>query len=92
MQDFQELADEAFADLLTKHGRPTDLKTALRESVDDMDKRIRRSRGAPSNRPPARSGCTRSSMTVIGYRSDAMATSSGCSRGKAMTGATAIRR
>jgi len=29
MQDFQELADEAFRDLLEKHGRPTDLKTAL---------------------------------------------------------------
>jgi hypothetical protein len=29
MQDFQELADEAFRDLLAKHGRPTDLKTAL---------------------------------------------------------------
>jgi hypothetical protein len=35
MQDFQELADEAFADLLTKHGRPTDLKTALRQSVEE---------------------------------------------------------
>jgi hypothetical protein len=33
MMDFQELADEAFRDLLHKHGRPTDLKTALRESV-----------------------------------------------------------
>jgi hypothetical protein len=33
MQDFQELADEAFRDLLQKHGRPTDLKTALRQSV-----------------------------------------------------------
>jgi hypothetical protein len=32
MMDFQELADEAFGDLLEKHGRPTDLKTALRES------------------------------------------------------------
>jgi hypothetical protein len=31
MMDFQELADEAFNDLLKKHGRPTDLKTALRE-------------------------------------------------------------
>ena len=31
MQDFQELSDEAFADLLRKHGRPTDLKTALRQ-------------------------------------------------------------
>ena len=33
MMDFQELADEAFRDLLHKHGRPTDLKSALRESV-----------------------------------------------------------
>jgi len=32
MKDFQELADEAFRDLLRKHGRPTDLKTALRQS------------------------------------------------------------
>jgi hypothetical protein len=35
MQDFQELADEAFRDLLEKHGRPTDLKTALRRSVEN---------------------------------------------------------
>jgi hypothetical protein len=33
MMDFQELADEAFSDLLKKHGRPADLKAALRESV-----------------------------------------------------------
>ena len=33
MATFQELADEAFADLLRKHGRPTDLKSALRQSV-----------------------------------------------------------
>ena len=33
MQSFQEMADEAFADLLKKHGRPVDLKKALRESV-----------------------------------------------------------
>jgi hypothetical protein len=33
MMNFQELADEAFNDLLKKHGRPTELKTALRESV-----------------------------------------------------------
>lgn len=33
MQDFQELADEAFADLLKKHGRPTNLKEALRASA-----------------------------------------------------------
>lgn len=34
MMDFQELADEAFADLLKKYGRPTDLKTALRKSAE----------------------------------------------------------
>jgi hypothetical protein len=33
MMDFQEIADEAFRDLLRKHGRPTDLKTALRQSA-----------------------------------------------------------
>ena len=33
MADFQELADEAFRDLLKKHGRPTDLKSALRKSA-----------------------------------------------------------
>ena len=33
MMSFQELADEAFADLLKKHGRPTDLKSALRQSA-----------------------------------------------------------
>jgi len=37
MMDFQELADEAFDDLLKKHGRPTDLKTALRESIKKED-------------------------------------------------------
>jgi len=35
MMDFQELADEAFADLLRKHGRPTDLKSALRQSAGE---------------------------------------------------------
>ena len=33
MMDFQELADEAFRDLLRKHGRPTDLRAALRQSA-----------------------------------------------------------
>jgi hypothetical protein len=32
MASIQELADEAFADLLKKHHRPTTLKAALRES------------------------------------------------------------
>jgi hypothetical protein len=35
MMVFQELADEAFRDLPKKHGRPTDLKTALRQSLVD---------------------------------------------------------
>lgn len=33
MASFQELADEAFADLLRKHGIPVDLKDALRKSA-----------------------------------------------------------
>jgi hypothetical protein len=33
MATFQELADEAFADLLKKYGRPVGLKAALRQSA-----------------------------------------------------------
>ena len=33
MKSLQELADEAFADLLKKHGRPVTLKQALKESL-----------------------------------------------------------
>ena len=33
MGTLQELADEAFADLLRKHGVPVDLKDALRKSA-----------------------------------------------------------
>ena len=33
MGTLQELADEAFADLLRKHGVPLDLKDALRKSA-----------------------------------------------------------
>ncbi len=33
MKDFQDLAEEAFADLLKKHRRPVTLKDALRQSV-----------------------------------------------------------
>jgi hypothetical protein len=33
IKTFQELADEAFRDLLQKYGRPTDLKAALQESA-----------------------------------------------------------
>ena len=46
MMTFQELADEAFRDLLKKHGRPTSLKEALRKSAiapaGQKDKKKRR--------------------------------------------------
>jgi hypothetical protein len=35
MMDFQELAEEAFRNLLQKHGRPTDLKSQLRRSIGE---------------------------------------------------------
>jgi hypothetical protein len=44
MKDLQELADEAFGDLLKKHGRPTTLKEALRQST----------RRLPANDQPAK--------------------------------------
>ena len=36
MKGFQELADEAFRDLLRKYGRPLNLKEALRRSAGEM--------------------------------------------------------
>ncbi len=42
MATFQELADEAFADLLKKHGVPVDLKDALRKSVSKPKAKPRR--------------------------------------------------
>lgn len=33
MKDLQELADEAFRDLLKKHGRPVTLREMLKEST-----------------------------------------------------------
>jgi hypothetical protein len=51
MATFQELADEAFADLLKKHGIPIDLRDALRKSVarDDASTKL-------SIKPRARPG------------------------------------
>jgi hypothetical protein len=51
MATLQELADEAFADLLKKHGIPIDLKDALRKSargVSTADGR-KPTKGATSN-------------------------------------------
>jgi hypothetical protein len=37
MKDWEELAEEAFRDLLDKHGRSADLRTALKRSAQDAD-------------------------------------------------------
>ena len=47
MMDFQELADEAFSDLLAKHERPVGLKAALRQSAHSTAGK--RSRGGAKN-------------------------------------------
>ena len=36
MRDFQELADEAFRDLLAKHHRPVGLKDQLKSSAKEL--------------------------------------------------------
>ena len=38
MATFQELADEAFADLMKKHGIPLDLRDALKKSARETGK------------------------------------------------------
>jgi len=52
MATIQELADEAFADLLRKHGIPVDLRDALRKSASlantDAKNNARRSRKSTS--------------------------------------------
>jgi hypothetical protein len=48
MGTLQELADEAFADLLRKHGIPVDLKDALRKSAAGSKKP---GKSGPSRKP-----------------------------------------
>ena len=50
MGTIQELADEAFADLLKKHGIPIDLKDALRKSAAGAATAEPRSRRSASDR------------------------------------------
>jgi hypothetical protein len=50
MKSFQELADEAFNDLLKKHGRPANLKEALRRSAGQSAKIIPLRRKPQSNK------------------------------------------
>ena len=42
MKTWQELSDEAFRDLLKKHGRADDLKAALKLSIKQANKEPRR--------------------------------------------------
>ena len=51
MKDLQELADEAFRDLLDKHGRPTSLKEALRKSTRQVPANDQNG-GGPRRRKP----------------------------------------
>jgi hypothetical protein len=55
MATFQELADEAFADLLKKHGIPIDLKDALRKSASLPESPNRNAGAAASPRKKKRS-------------------------------------
>jgi hypothetical protein len=50
MMDFQELADEAFRDLLRKHNRPTELISALRQSAGQSAAVHK----LPAKKPPAK--------------------------------------
>jgi non-homologous end joining protein Ku len=50
MGTFQELADEAFADLLKKHGIPIDLKDALRKSARLAQEPNKKSKVAKASR------------------------------------------
>jgi hypothetical protein len=53
MATFQELADEAFADVLRKHGIPVDLKDALRKSAALSKSSSAKSSSAKSSPPKA---------------------------------------
>jgi hypothetical protein len=55
MATFQELTDEAFADLLKKHGRPVGLKAALRQSAG-ASAVVRLKDHAKSRKPPPKKG------------------------------------
>jgi hypothetical protein len=52
MATLQELAEEAFADLLKKHGIPIDLKDALRKSASASNKATPKdTKPGPSRKP-----------------------------------------
>ena len=53
MATFQELADEAFADLFKKHGIPVDLKDALKKSAGVSKAAAARKTRSKSGRTPS---------------------------------------
>ena len=52
MSSLQELADEAFADLLRKHRRPTDVREAFKMSLAAKGKPVSRRRRVTPARTP----------------------------------------
>jgi hypothetical protein len=50
MRDFQELAEEAFRDLLAKHNRPVTLKDQLRKSISTSSESAAGASARPSHR------------------------------------------
>jgi hypothetical protein len=52
MATIQELADEAFADVLKKHGIPIDLKDALRKSASLSEAPAKNDAGTRKSRKP----------------------------------------
>ncbi len=67
---FQDLADEAFKDLLKKHHQPVGFKAALKESLSDKDKPTRgegreaQSSQRPMNSKPRSSQRSRASSSL----------------------------
>lgn len=59
MMTFQELADEAFGDLLKKHGRPRDVRDAFRRSARSLSA----NENEPEKKKPAGNRRARSKRT-----------------------------
>jgi hypothetical protein len=55
MSAFQELVDEAFADLLKKHGVPIDLRDALKKSAKGIAPKPEKSYPANAGQGPPKS-------------------------------------
>jgi hypothetical protein len=63
MMTFQELADEAFADLLKKHDRPRDMRDAFRRSARALSANENRPEKRPEKKKPAGGRRARSKRT-----------------------------